>query len=169
MNFVSINLYCGAGVKHEIGSMFESVPSGDAMFLKVYLLVNHNHFNYTTKMMWVKFLMKCFFLFSFFALQRVLHNWSDEQCIKLLRNCYEKIAKKGKVIVLDCVLPSKTNASADCRAAMELDLYMMVLNQGAKERSFHEFKTIAEAAGFRRVELVYQLDVLLSIIELYNY
>ncbi|XP_057842076.1 flavone 3'-O-methyltransferase 1 [Cryptomeria japonica] len=121
------------GIKHEMGSMFDSIPSGDAMFLK-----------------------------------RVLHNWNDDQCIKILRNCYEKLAKKGKVIVLDCVLPSKTNANADCRAALELDLHMMALNAGAKERSLHDFKMIAEAAGFKSVKLVYQLDVLLSVIEIYN-
>ncbi|KAF2283205.1 hypothetical protein GH714_043537 [Hevea brasiliensis] len=58
------------GVNHVEGDMFESVPQGDAIFMK-----------------WI------------------LHDWSDEHCLKLLKNCYEAIPDDGKVIVVDAVLP----------------------------------------------------------------
>ncbi|XVF42583.1 hypothetical protein PTKIN_Ptkin01aG0375600 [Pterospermum kingtungense] len=31
----------------------------------------------------------------------VLHDWGDEQCLKILKNCYEAISESGKVILLD--------------------------------------------------------------------
>ncbi|KAL0326200.1 UNVERIFIED_CONTAM: (Iso)eugenol O-methyltransferase [Sesamum radiatum] len=39
-------------------------------------------------------------------LKFMLHNWSDEKCIKLLKNCYEALPNKGKLIVMDYILPN---------------------------------------------------------------
>lgn len=49
------------GVEHLGGDMFESVPNGEAMFLK-----------------WI------------------LHDWSDEHCLKLLKNCYKALPEHGR-------------------------------------------------------------------------
>ncbi len=37
-------------------------------------------------------------------MQWVLHDWSDEEFVRLLKNCYEAISEKGKVIIVDAVV-----------------------------------------------------------------
>ncbi|KAK7285721.1 hypothetical protein RJT34_20500 [Clitoria ternatea] len=101
------------GVEHVGGDMFESVPKGDAIFMK-----------------WI------------------LHDWSDERCLKLLKNCYEAVPDDGKVIVVEAVLPIIPENNATWMAISQLDVLMMTQNPGGKERSEQEFLELATAAGF---------------------
>jgi len=46
----------------------------------------------------------------------VLHDWSDEWCLKVLKNCYDAIPSDGKVIVVEGVHafePKTTSAVKD--------------------------------------------------------
>jgi caffeic acid 3-O-methyltransferase len=38
-------------------------------------------------------------------LQYILHDWDDENCVKILKNCYKALPADGKVITVDHVLP----------------------------------------------------------------
>ncbi|XVE73616.1 hypothetical protein DITRI_Ditri11bG0133100 [Diplodiscus trichospermus] len=58
------------GVENVAGDIFESVPEGDAVIMKL-----------------------------------ILHDWGDEQCLRILRNCYKAIPDNGKVIVVDSIIP----------------------------------------------------------------
>ncbi|OMO70100.1 O-methyltransferase, family 2 [Corchorus olitorius] len=78
----------------------------------------------------------------------ILHDWSDEHCLKLLKNCYEAIPDEGKVIVIDAVLPIVAETSAASKANSELDVAMMTLTPGGKERTKPEFEALATKAGF---------------------
>ncbi|EXC13660.1 Caffeic acid 3-O-methyltransferase [Morus notabilis] len=100
------------GVEHVGGDMFESVPCGDAIFMK-----------------WI------------------LHDWTDEHCLKLLKNCYEAIPDDGKVIVVEAILPVSGTSSA-AKTAFQFDVGMMTQNPGGKERSQQEFVALAVGAGF---------------------
>ncbi|KAL9385224.1 hypothetical protein Peur_022234 [Populus x canadensis] len=105
------------GVEHVGGDMFESVPKGDAIFLK-----------------WI------------------LHDWSDDHCLKLLKNCYKAIPDNGKVIVMESVLSITAKTSPAARAISQLDVLMMTQNPGGKERTEHEFMALATGAGFRGIK-----------------
>ncbi|GJU38473.1 caffeic acid 3-O-methyltransferase-like protein [Tanacetum coccineum] len=35
----------------------------------------------------------------------ILHDWSDDHCTKLLKNCYKALPENGKVIIVEAVLP----------------------------------------------------------------
>ncbi|ONI23625.1 hypothetical protein PRUPE_2G199300 [Prunus persica] len=41
----------------------------------------------------------------------ILHDWSDEHCLKLLKNCYKAIPDNGKVIVVEALLPAMPETS----------------------------------------------------------
>ncbi|PON78922.1 O-methyltransferase COMT-type [Parasponia andersonii] len=101
------------GVEHVSGDMFESVPSGDAIFLK-----------------WI------------------LHDWSDEHCLKLLKNCYKAIPENGKIIVMEAFLPTVPETTSGDKAISEMDVLMMTQNPGGKERNEKEFLALANGAGF---------------------
>ncbi|KAJ9680996.1 hypothetical protein PVL29_020084 [Vitis rotundifolia] len=78
----------------------------------------------------------------------ILHDWSDEHCLKLLRNCYNALPEHGKVIVVEGVLPAAPETSAVVKAVSQTDLIMMAQNPGGKERTREEFLDLATGAGF---------------------
>ncbi|KAK1559924.1 hypothetical protein Q3G72_020026 [Acer saccharum] len=45
-------------------------------------------------------------------LKWILHDWSDEHCLRLLKNCYKAIPDDGKVIVVEAIVPEIPEASA---------------------------------------------------------
>ncbi|GMN72768.1 hypothetical protein TIFTF001_055662 [Ficus carica] len=78
----------------------------------------------------------------------ILHDWSDEHCLKLLKNCYKAIPDNGKVIVVESILPVEPETSSAVKSTSELDVFMMTQNPGGKERSQQQFLNLATAAGF---------------------
>lgn len=106
------------GVEHVGGNMFESIPKGDAIFLK-----------------WI------------------CHAWSDDKCIKILKNCYDAIPDHGKVIVCEYFVPVEAETSNAAKSVLQLDAIMMVVPDG-KERTEKEFKDLAAAAGFQGFRVV---------------
>ncbi|GER31938.1 O-methyltransferase family protein [Striga asiatica] len=79
----------------------------------------------------------------------VTHNWSDEQWVKLLKNCYDAIPANGKVILVELVLPEGPDyAGVATQNALSKDLMMMCFTQGGKERTETEFEKLAMDAGF---------------------
>ncbi|KAI9182697.1 hypothetical protein LWI28_028012 [Acer negundo] len=101
------------GVEHVGGDMFESVPKGDAIFMK-----------------WI------------------LHDWSDEHCLRLLKNCYKSIPDDGIVIVVEAILPVSPETNAATKATSQIDVLMMTQDPGGKERKRQEFMALATGAGF---------------------
>ncbi|MCO5575288.1 hypothetical protein L7F22_029088 [Adiantum nelumboides] len=117
-------------LEHVGGDMFESVPQGDAIFLK-----------------WV------------------LHNWSDELCVKLLKNCYRALPKHGKVIVVDGLLPPTVETTSRARINYNIDLMMYTFFQGGTERNLQAMQELAAAAGFAVPQVVAHVNEL-TVIEL---
>ncbi|KAL8167000.1 hypothetical protein V2J09_008499 [Rumex salicifolius] len=78
----------------------------------------------------------------------ILHDWSDEQCLKLLRNCCKAIPENGKVIVVESVVSDEPETSTATKAITMMDMVMMTQNPGGKERTKTELLALAKAAGF---------------------
>ncbi|PNT63684.1 hypothetical protein BRADI_4g20020v3 [Brachypodium distachyon] len=100
----------------------------------------------------------------------VLHDWSDEQCVKVLARCREAIPCReagGKVIVVEVVL----GASSPCcagpmhEAELLMDMAMMCMTTG-HEREEHEWRSIFVAAGFSDYKINKALGVQ-CVIEVY--
>ncbi|KAK2633898.1 hypothetical protein Ddye_028690 [Dipteronia dyeriana] len=57
----------------------------------------------------------------------ILHNWEDEHCLKLLRNCYEVIpAETGKVVVIDTFVLIASEINNSAREISLLDVQMLL-------------------------------------------
>ncbi|EPS58611.1 hypothetical protein M569_16202, partial [Genlisea aurea] len=97
----------------------------------------------------------------------ICHNWSDERCVKLLRNCYEALDDDGKVIVVDSVMPDEPDGGVDFRCMAAMDVMMMTLCDGGLERTEMEFKAIFQYAGFKKFNHVCSFYNV-SIVELYK-
>ncbi|KAJ9563051.1 hypothetical protein OSB04_008211 [Centaurea solstitialis] len=79
-----------------------------------------------------------------------MHNWSDVECIQLLKNCRNSIpAKIGKIIIVDIILHyGGDSVFEDTRVAH--DLLMLSSVGSGKERTEVEWKKILKEAGFYR-------------------
>ncbi|KAL5076068.1 hypothetical protein RYX36_015052 [Vicia faba] len=86
-------------------------------------------------------------------LKWVLHDWGDEECIKILKNCKEAIPKEnGKVIIVDVVIEEgreKHNKYED--VGLMLDMVMMAHTNIGKERTLKEWEHVIHMAGFNTI------------------
>ncbi|KZV55220.1 trans-resveratrol di-O-methyltransferase [Dorcoceras hygrometricum] len=102
-------------------------------------------------------------------LKWLLHDWDDEACIKVLKNCREVIPagkeKGGKVIIIDIVLGYNNENDMVKEDQLLWDIAMMVYLNG-KERSEKEWKQLFLDAGFSSYNITPILGVR-SIIEVY--
>lgn len=86
-------------------------------------------------------------------LQSVLHDWGDEDCLKVLKNCYKAVPKNGKVIIIELVKPEIPDSSVAAKYATEDDNNMLQ-NTGGKERTENEFRTLCKGSGFSNYQIV---------------
>ncbi|KAF9603317.1 hypothetical protein IFM89_034666 [Coptis chinensis] len=86
-------------------------------------------------------------------LKWVLHNWNDECCLRLLKNCYKALPKHGKVIVIELISPTTNEVSDAAKCFFLCDLVMMINFGDSKERTEQEFEALAKEAGFSSVDV----------------
>uniref|UniRef100_A0A0E0LVJ4 O-methyltransferase C-terminal domain-containing protein n=1 Tax=Oryza punctata TaxID=4537 RepID=A0A0E0LVJ4_ORYPU len=92
-------------------------------------------------------------------LKFVLHDWSNEDCVRILTRCKEAITKKeggGKVIIIDTVIGSQSQQILEAQFSM--DICMMTLTTG-KEREEEEWHKIFLESGFTRYKIMSILGV----------
>ncbi|KAF6156767.1 hypothetical protein GIB67_033236 [Kingdonia uniflora] len=82
----------------------------------------------------------------------ILHNWSDEHSLRVLKNCHDALPEDGKLIIVDVILPlfPETNLVANC--AFHIDCFMLGI--GGKERTEKDFEAVAKGAGFVNFRVV---------------
>jgi hypothetical protein len=86
------------------------------------------------------------------VLGHILHDWSDETCRKILRNCAAALPAKGALLISESVL--QPDFAGDNLANMK-DLVMLVGNEpDARERSEPEYRSLLDAAGFETLEVI---------------
>ncbi|XP_054799823.1 caffeic acid 3-O-methyltransferase [Prosopis cineraria] len=84
----------------------------------------------------------------------ICHDWSDEHCLKFLKNCYDALPENGKVIVAECILPVAPDSSLATKGVVHIDVIMLAHNPGGKERTEKEFEALAKGAGFQAFRVV---------------
>ncbi|NP_001267964.1 O-methyltransferase [Vitis vinifera] len=84
-------------------------------------------------------------------LKCVLHDWSDEDCLKILKKCREAIPReeeRGKIIIIDIVINEKKDEDDIAETKLLMDMMMMTLVNG-RERNEKEWEKLFLEAGFR--------------------
>ncbi|GAV77300.1 LOW QUALITY PROTEIN: Methyltransf_2 domain-containing protein/Dimerisation domain-containing protein [Cephalotus follicularis] len=77
----------------------------------------------------------------------ILHDWNDDQCLKILNNCYA-LPKNGKVIIVESIVPEFPATDLVSKNTFKFDMGMFLANPGGKERTKKEIEALAIAAGF---------------------
>jgi hypothetical protein len=81
-----------------------------------------------------------------YVLKHIIHDWDDEHCIRLLRNCHKSMEGDGLLVCVDTVLPPMGDTGAT--SAKLLDI-LMLLVIGGKERTLQQWEDLYRSSGFR--------------------
>lgn len=95
-----------------------------------------------------------------YVLNRVIHDWSDHDAIRILKSCRRAMKPDGRVLVIELVL---TPSPPSGRGQDLMDLLMLTL-VGGRERTERDFRALLHDAGFA-VELVIRTAGPPSIVE----
>jgi hypothetical protein len=80
-----------------------------------------------------------------YFMKHIIHDWDDDRCLRLLRNCHAAMPAHAKLLVSEKVLPEANDAPH----TRILDLVMMLHTPGGRERTEAEYRALFEKAGFR--------------------
>jgi hypothetical protein len=81
----------------------------------------------------------------------ILHDWNDEHCRTILRNCFDALPPGGALLIVESVLDDDLSGT---QFGVLMSLHMTVVCEpGARERSEAEYRALLEEAGFDRVEV----------------
>lgn len=84
-----------------------------------------------------------------YALKNILHNWTDDECVRILENCRRAMKPGGKVLIMEMVIP----AGNDEHFSKTLDMIMMALLPG-QERTVAEYERLLDRAGLRVTKMI---------------
>lgn len=79
-----------------------------------------------------------------YVMKSILHDWSDDDAERILRNIRGAIAPASKLVLLEAVLPERPSSQIE----VMFDLEMMVALHG-KERTRAQWSDLLRRAGFR--------------------
>jgi O-methyltransferase domain len=103
-----------------------------------------------------------------YILSRVLHDWDDDHSCRFLTNCRNVLPLKGRLLVIERVVPVGPDQIASTPYAVLsditlTDLNMMVMTSG-RERTLAEYERLFEQVGLRLVR-VHPTRTAMNIIE----
>ncbi|KAL6000521.1 hypothetical protein ACLOJK_024220 [Asimina triloba] len=96
-------------------------------------------------------------------LKLILHDWTDDDCLKILKKCKDAVPRDGgKVIIVDVVLDEESNHELSkprmvldeesnhelSKPRMVLDIDMLV-NTSGRERTAEDWKNLIRRAGYQ--------------------
>jgi hypothetical protein len=84
-----------------------------------------------------------------YLLKHTLHDFTEEQCLGVLKNIRDAINKDGTLFVIEYVLPGKNER----HIGNTIDLWLMLL-LGAKERTRAQYADLLANAGFELTRVI---------------
>jgi hypothetical protein len=84
-----------------------------------------------------------------YLLSLVLHGCEDAKCVAVLQRCRQAMARNGKLLLVEFVLPSGPEPSFGRWS----DLHMLVVT-GGRERTAPEFEYLLASSGFSKMRVI---------------
>lgn len=78
-----------------------------------------------------------------YIMKHIIHDWQDEQCVEILKNCRKSVNPGGKLLVVDAVI----QPGNDFFPGKFLDLQMLIF-PGGRERTEQQFRDLFAASGW---------------------
>ncbi|MFG2194484.1 methyltransferase [Streptomyces sp. NPDC048639] len=80
-----------------------------------------------------------------YILKYILHDWDDDTCMRILKNCRASLREGGRIVVVDHLIPEIGTPGI----APLMDMNMLAMT-GGRERETAEFDALFAAVGLRR-------------------
>jgi len=84
-----------------------------------------------------------------YMLSHIIHDWSEEQCLKILGHCRQAMHPESRLLIVEMVLPGGDTP----HPGKMLDI-IMVTAPGGQERTEAEYRALLEKAGFELTRVV---------------
>ncbi|WP_236243626.1 acetylserotonin O-methyltransferase [Streptomyces sp. CC228A] len=97
-----------------------------------------------------------------YLIKSVLHDWSDDQAVRILGHCREVLPPGGHILIVEPVLPEVVGTGAAAHAADGGITYLsdlnMLVNLGGRERTRKDFEEVCHRAGLSVVSVTPLLE-----------
>ena len=87
-----------------------------------------------------------------YLLVRVLHDWSDDDCIRILRNCRTAITGSARLLIVEQIL--EPDPTLGRPAGFLIDTQMMAMFGTARERTESEFGELLQTSGLALARVI---------------
>ena len=84
-----------------------------------------------------------------YALGRILHDWSEDKIVPLLRKVHSSLPKNGALLICEKLL----NDERDGPATAYLQSLNMLICTDGRERTAAEYENLVKLAGFRELQV----------------
>jgi len=85
-----------------------------------------------------------------YCLKHIIHDWDDARCTQIIRNIQNAALPDAKLLIVEMVIPEGN----DPFFGKLLDLEMLVMTQGGKERTEAEYRNLLAGAGWKLSRIV---------------
>jgi hypothetical protein len=85
-----------------------------------------------------------------YIMKHIIHDWSDEHCRTILKLMREKLPANGRVLLCEMVVTDEPGPTP----AKMLDIEMLLVTVGGKERTKHEFAELLGSCGLHLSRIV---------------
>ena len=93
-----------------------------------------------------------------YMMKEILHDWTDEDCIRILANCRRAMKPESKLLLFEALIQPEGGSETKL-----LDLLMLVGFSG-RQRTAEEFASLFEASGFQLAQVI-PTETSMSIVE----
>jgi hypothetical protein len=87
-----------------------------------------------------------------YMLMRVLHDWSDEDCLRILQTCRAAMGSHARLLIVEQILEPDPGRGSPVDYLV--DIQMMAMFGSARERTEAEFRDLLLQSGLRLAKLI---------------
>jgi ubiquinone/menaquinone biosynthesis C-methylase UbiE len=84
-----------------------------------------------------------------YIISHTLHNWDNKACLSILQSIRKSMSQKGRLLVVEMVMPEGNEP----HFSKWLDLDMLMMFSGGRERTEAEYRELFQAAGFELTQI----------------
>lgn len=88
-----------------------------------------------------------------YIMKMILHDWNDDECVKILTNVHRASPRHGRLFIAEHLIPGHEMP----HFSKLFDIHMMCVSSG-KERTADEFSTLLQRSGWKYSQILHPRD-----------
>jgi ubiquinone/menaquinone biosynthesis C-methylase UbiE len=95
-----------------------------------------------------------------YIMKMILHDWSDDECVKILSNIYRRSSNGGTVFIAEHIVPGPEKP----HFSKLFDIHMMCVASG-RERTTEEYASLLKRAGWKHTNTFHSRSGLMGVVQ----